>query len=67
MSKTSKNFRKAQLSKQNKGNHAGEDKTEKTHYPHMQPSPVWCTPKSKKGKGPADKTKVRTIPAAVAV
>lgn len=48
MSKTAKRARSAALSKQTKGAHKGEDKREKSPFPHMQLSPNWCTVKLKK-------------------
>ena len=51
MSRTSKIARKARLSKQTKGQHAGADKRAKPKCPHQQPAPDWLVHKSSKGKG----------------
>jgi hypothetical protein len=51
MTSTSKHARKARLSKDHKGDMAGKDDSKKSPYPHLQAAPIWCTPKSKKGKG----------------
>lgn len=54
MSRTRKNKARAKLSKTTKGHNAGKhwgenSEQKKSHFPHMQPAPVWIRPTGKKG------------------